>query len=128
MNLEDVLNEVKSLVTGQADIHKRALEEIRTKGAVPSEMKEKMDAMGKDCERLSNLYNDAKAEQDKQREAMEAQVKKIEAKQADYERGGLTEKQEAAKTIGMRFIESDAYKEAVAARAGISRKVEIGSF
>jgi HK97 family phage major capsid protein len=128
MDLDALLSEVKSLVNSQADLHKKAIDEVKTKGAVPSEFKEQMEKMGKDCERLSNAYNDAKAAQDQDRANATEEITKLQALIKDLERGGLAERQEAMKSIGQRFIDSVEYKEAVASRAGISRKVEIGSF
>jgi HK97 family phage major capsid protein len=124
MDLSEVLNEVKGLIVKQGDTHKLAIDELKKTGAVPSELKEKIEAMGKDNERLTNAYNDAKAAQDAEKE----RVQKLEAKISDFEKFGLEQKKDEAKSIGEIFVQSQEFKDAVAARAGISRKVEIGSF
>jgi HK97 family phage major capsid protein len=126
VELLDVLNEVKTLVNSQADLQKKALDELRKTGAVPSETKEKIEAMATECERLTNVYNDTKAEQDKDK----ALLKELQAKFVDIERFGLDKEkhEQESKSIGDVFIESQEFKDAVAARAGISRKVSIGSF
>lgn len=125
MELLDVLNEVKGLITNQANLQKQALEELKKTGAVPSETKEKIERMASDCERLTNVYNETKAEQD----ALKDRLAKAEAKVVDFEKFGLsTEKEEPYQSIGTRFVQSQEFKDCQAARAGISRKHEIGSF
>ncbi len=124
MDLNEVLNEVKTLITNQANLQKQSLEELRTKGAVPSETKEKIEAMSKDCERLTTAYNDAKAEQDKQKE----ELVKLKAITDDFSKFGIEKQREELKSIGERFVNSAEFKECQAARNGISRKYEIGSF
>lgn len=124
MDLLEVLNEVKSLVTNQANLQKQALEDLKKTGAVPSETREKIESMGKETERLSNLYNDAKAEQDNHKQ----KVAELEAKLIDLERFGTDKQRDESKSLGERFVESTEFKEAVAARTGISRKYAVGSF
>lgn len=126
MDLLEVLNEVKGLITTQSDLSKKSIEEIKKNGAVPSEMTEKLQKMGEETARLTTVYNDAKAEQDKDK----AKISELEAKIKDIERNGLrkAEGEDDARTIGQIFVDSTEYKEAVAARAGVSRKVEVKSF
>ena len=124
MDMGELLEQVKGLITKQADATKLSIEEIRTKGAVPSETREKIEAMAKDCERLTNVYNEAKAAQDGEKE----RVAKLEAWKADIDKGWSKKEEEKASSIGQKFIASDQFKEAQVARSGVSRKLEIGSF
>jgi HK97 family phage major capsid protein len=124
MDAMDVLNEVKNLINTQADLTKKSIEELKTKGAVPSEYKEKMESLAKDNERLTNEYNSQKALIDEQKETLRVLDAKI--KEIEQNPGGVDP--EELKSIGEKFVESKEFKDCVTARTGISRKYEIGSF
>lgn len=135
MDLVDVLNEVKSLVNAQADLQKKAMEELKRTGAVPSETQEKIQKLAGECERLTNVYNDQKAESDKQKAEADKRdltytetLTQLRAKLGDLEKFGNQKQAEESRSLGQVFVDSAEYKEAVAARTGISRKVEVKSF
>lgn len=124
MDLNQVLETVRGLIDTQANLHNQAIAEIKTKGAVPSELREKLDKVAIDAQNLTNVYNDAKSEADGQKQ----RVSELEAKIKDFEKFGLQQRTDEQKSIAERFIDSEEFKECVASRRDSSRKFAVGSF
>jgi hypothetical protein len=129
MDQLELLNEVKTLITSQANLQKQSIDELRTKGAVPSEFREKMEKMAADNERLTNAYNDEKAAREASNLTHSEAIAKLQGQLETISKYGLDQHVPThAKSIGEQFIESQELKDCIASRTGISRKYEVGSF
>jgi HK97 family phage major capsid protein len=111
MEMQEMLDQVKGLITQQADLHKKGLEDLKKNGSVPSEVQEKLEKMAKETTDLTNSYNDLKAKSDDLQ-------KKNEELETRLNRKGLGVNPEEYKytSLGEHVTESKEFKEALAGR------------
>lgn len=122
MEMQELFDKVKVLIDNQATLHAKAIEEQKQFGKATSEKLVILDKLEADTTKYTNAYTELKTASDE----LAKKQKEIEAKQIDFERGGLRGGVEVQKSLGERFIESDVFKEMIANRDRISRKFEAG--